>query len=255
VILCATARRAKWSSALKFAAVNVEIVTPELDKFQAISLGDFNGHRTLLVSARPLNIRDRALKRALDLAVAVPALILLAPVMLGISIAILVESGGPVLFRQRRVGHNSRMFNVLKFRSFDQLSNDPDGNRSASRGDNRMTKVGQFIRRTSLDELPQLLNVISGHMSIVGPRPHALGSTAEDDYFWNIDSRYFDRHAVKPGMTGLAQVRGFRGATIRRDDLTNRLQSDLEYLCEWTIWRDLKIILATFAVILHPNAF
>jgi lipopolysaccharide/colanic/teichoic acid biosynthesis glycosyltransferase len=82
-----------------------------------------------------------------------------------------------------------------------------------------------------------------------------LGSTAEDALFWNIDARYFHRHAVKPGMTGLAQVRGFRGATIRRGDLTNRLQSDLEYLCEWTIWRDLRIIVATFAVILHPNAF
>jgi lipopolysaccharide/colanic/teichoic acid biosynthesis glycosyltransferase len=118
-----------------------------------------------------------------------------------------------------------------------------------------MTKVGKFIRRTSLDELPQLINVIAGDMSIVGPRPHALGSTAEDALFWKIDERYFHRHAVKPGMTGLAQIRGFRGATVRRHDLTNRLQSDLEYLCEWTIWRDLKIIIATFGVILHPNAF
>lgn len=255
VVVCATAKRSKWSNALKFAAVNVEIVTPELDQFQAIGLGEFNGHRTLLVSARPLNIRDRMLKRALDLAVAVPALILLAPLMLLISIAILVESGGPVFFRQRRVGHNNRMFDVLKFRSFDQRCSDPNGERSVSRGDKRMTKVGSFIRRTSLDELPQLINVVGGHMSIVGPRPHALGSTAEDALFWNIDARYFHRHAVKPGMTGLAQVRGFRGATIRRNDLTNRLQSDLEYLCEWTIWRDLKIIVATFAVIFHPNAF
>ena len=255
VVACAAHRRAKWSHALKSAAVDVEIVTPELDQFQAVGLGDFHGHRTLLVSARPLNVRDRVLKRALDLAIAIPAVLLLSPVMLLVSIAIIAESGGPVLFRQQRVGRNNRLFDLLKFRSFSHACSDPTGLRSASKSDERMTKVGKFIRRTSLDELPQLINVIAGDMSIVGPRPHALGSTAEDALFWKIDERYFHRHAVKPGMTGLAQVRGFRGATVCRHDLTNRLQSDLEYLCNWTIWRDLKIIVATFGVILHPNAF
>jgi lipopolysaccharide/colanic/teichoic acid biosynthesis glycosyltransferase len=235
--------------------VDVEIVTPELDQFEAIGLGDYQGHRTLLVSARPLNMRDRILKRTLDLAIAVPALIALLPVMIAVSIAIRAESGGPVLFRQQRVGRNNRLFDLLKFRSFSHACADPTGVRSASRGDSRMTRVGGFIRRTSLDELPQLLNVIMGDMSIVGPRPHALGSTAEDALFWKIDERYFHRHAVKPGMTGLAQIRGYRGATVLRHDLTNRLQSDLEYLCNWSIWRDIKIIVATFAVILHPNAF
>jgi exopolysaccharide biosynthesis polyprenyl glycosylphosphotransferase len=255
VIACAPSLRAKWSHALKAAAVNVEIITPELDQFQAIGLGEFNGQRTLLVSARPLNVRDRLLKRALDLVVGISALLILSPVMVLIGFAIAAESGGPVLFRQQRVGWNNRLFHLLKFRSFSNGCADPNGDRSVGRVDDRLTRVGRFIRRTSLDELPQLLNVIAGHMSIVGPRPHALGSTAEDALFWKIDSRYFHRHVVKPGMTGLAQVRGFRGATVRQDDLTNRLQSDLEYLCEWTIWRDLKIILATFGVILHPNAF
>jgi len=255
VVACAAHRRAKWSHALKSAAVDVEIVTPELDHFQAVGLGHFHGHRTLLVSARPLNVRDRVLKRALDLAIAIPAVLVLSPVMLLVAIAIRAESGGPVLFRQQRVGRNNRLFDLLKFRSFSHACADPTGFRSASKSDDRMTKVGKFLRRTSLDELPQLINVIAGDMSIVGPRPHALGSTAEDALFWKIDERYFHRHAVKPGMTGLAQIRGFRGATVRRHDLTNRLQSDLEYLCEWTIWRDLKIIIATFGVILHPNAF
>jgi polysaccharide biosynthesis protein PslA len=255
VVACAAHRRAKWSHALKSAAVDVEIVTPELDQFQAVGLGDYNGHRTLLVSARPLNVRDRLLKRVLDLLIALPALLVLAPVMLAVSIAIMAESGGPVLFRQQRVGRNNRLFHLLKFRSFSHACADPSGVRSASKADDRMTKVGKFIRRTSLDELPQLINVVMGDMSIVGPRPHALGSTAEDALFWKIDARYFHRHAVKPGMTGLAQIRGYRGATVRRHDLTNRLQSDLEYLCNWTIWRDLKIIVATFGVILHPNAF
>jgi exopolysaccharide biosynthesis polyprenyl glycosylphosphotransferase len=255
VIACSEARRAKWSHALKAAAVDVEIVTPELDHFQPIALGSFKGHRTLQVSARPLNVRDRALKRALDLFVAVTALILLSPVMLLVSLAILGESGGPVLFCQQRVGRNNRLFKLLKFRSFAQAASDPDGICSASRMDARMTRVGKFIRRTSLDELPQLINVIAGHMSIVGPRPHALGSTAEDALFWKIDSRYFHRHVVKPGMTGLAQIRGYRGATLHQHDLMNRLQSDLEYLRDWTIWRDLRIILSTFGVIFHQNAF
>ena len=255
VVACAAHRRAKWSHALKSAAVDVEIVTPELDQFEAIGLGDFHGHRTLLVSARPLNVRDRLLKRVLDLAIALPALAALSPILLLVAIAIMAESGGPVLFRQQRVGRNNRLFDLLKFRSFDHASADPTGARSASKGDERVTRVGKFLRRTSIDELPQLINIIAGDMSIVGPRPHALGSTAEDALFWKIDARYFHRHAVKPGMTGLAQIRGFRGATVRRHDLTNRLQSDLEYLCNWTIWRDLKIIVATFGVILHPNAF
>ena len=255
VVACAASRRSPWSHALKSAAVDVEILSPELDEFEALAIGNFDGRRTVQVSARPLNVRDRALKRTLDLVVATTALIILSPVMLAVAIAVAIDSRGPVLFRQQRVGRNNRLFHLLKFRSFAHASADPTGVRSASRTDERMTRVGKFIRRTSLDELPQLINVILGDMSIVGPRPHALGSTAENDVFWKIDSRYFHRHAVKPGMTGLAQIRGFRGATIHRRDLTNRLQSDLEYLCGWTIWRDLKIIVATFGVIFHPNAF
>lgn len=255
VIACAPSRRAKWSHALRAAAVDVEIIAPELDQFHPIGLGQFNGRRTLLVSTRPLNARDRALKRALDLVVASVALVLLSPVMLAVAAAVLIDSPGPVLFRQRRVGRNNCLFDLLKFRSFAADCSDAHGVRSASPGDERMTRVGRFIRRTSLDELPQLVNVLAGHMSIVGPRPHALGSTAENAPFWKIDARYFHRHVVKPGMTGLAQIRGYRGATRRQGDLTNRLQSDLEYLREWTIWRDLRIIIATFGVMLHPNAF
>jgi lipopolysaccharide/colanic/teichoic acid biosynthesis glycosyltransferase len=255
VISCSAAKRTKWCHALKSAAVDVEVMTPELDRFQALGIGEFNGHRTLLVSARPLNVRDRALKRALDLLIAVAALVVMAPAMALIAFAIFAESGGPVFFRQQRVGHNNRLFSLLKFRSFAAQCMDPSGQRSVGRGDERLTSVGRFIRRTSLDELPQLINVVAGHMSIVGPRPHALGSTAEDALFWEIDARYFHRHAVKPGMTGLAQVRGFRGATLHQRDLTNRLRSDLEYVSNWTIWRDLRIIVATFGVILHPNAF
>jgi lipopolysaccharide/colanic/teichoic acid biosynthesis glycosyltransferase len=134
-------------------------------------------------------------------------------------------------------------------------ASDGRGAASTLRDDQRITAVGRFIRKTSIDELPQLINVLIGDMSVVGPRPHAVGSRAENLLFWEIDHRYWHRHAAKPGLTGLAQVRGFRGATERRGDLTNRLQADLEYLNYWSIWRDLKIILRTFAVLVHRNAY
>jgi lipopolysaccharide/colanic/teichoic acid biosynthesis glycosyltransferase len=142
-----------------------------------------------------------------------------------------------------------------KFRSMYADRLDRSGARSTGRDDDRVTRVGRLIRATSLDELPQLFNVLSGAMSIVGPRPHALGSRAEERYFWDIDLAYWHRHAAKPGLTGLAQVRGYRGATENTDDLRNRLQADLEYLAGWTLGRDLKIIFATFRILAHRNAF
>ena len=134
-------------------------------------------------------------------------------------------------------------------------ASDEAGSRSASRDDDRVTRVGRFIRGTSIDELPQLINVLKGEMSIVGPRPHALGSRAEEQLFWAIEERYFDRHAIKPGMTGLAQVRGYRGATHRLSDVTDRLHADLEYLDGWHIGRDIGIMIRTLGVLVHSNAF
>jgi lipopolysaccharide/colanic/teichoic acid biosynthesis glycosyltransferase len=121
--------------------------------------------------------------------------------------------------------------------------------------DPRITRIGKWIRKTSIDELPQFFNVLKGDMSIVGPRPHPIGCRAEDQLFWAIESRYFDRHAIKPGITGLAQVRGFRGATSKRSDVTGRVQADLEYLAGWHLGRDIAILLRTLAVVVHPNAF
>jgi lipopolysaccharide/colanic/teichoic acid biosynthesis glycosyltransferase len=115
--------------------------------------------------------------------------------------------------------------------------------------------VGRFIRATSIDELPQLINVLHGEMSLVGPRPHALGSLAGQELFWDIDSRYWHRHCLKPGITGLAQIRGLRGNTFCREDLARRLQADLEYMSNWSVWNDLAILLRTFFVIVHFNAF
>lgn len=255
ILACTPDRRLGWSRVLKGMDIDVELLAPELSELGALGMRGFNGHSTLLVSCGPLGLRERVLKRGLDLAIAGPALLLLSPLMLGITVALKLESRGSVFFRQERVGRGNRIFEVLKFRSMRLDASDRAGHRSTSRVDDRVTKVGRFIRRTSLDELPQLINVVRGDMSIVGPRPHALASTAGDSLFWQVDSRYNQRHVIKPGMTGLAQVRGYRGATPSPKDLTNRLQADLEYLSGWTIWRDIRIIFRTFRVIVHSNAF
>ncbi len=144
---------------------------------------------------------------------------------------------------------------MIKFRSMRHDKLDPEGNRSAARDDDRVTRIGAFIRRTSIDELPQIVNVLKGDMSFVGPRPHALGSRANNKYFWDIDRQYWQRHCLKPGLTGLAQVRGHRGATEHEKDLTDRLQSDLEYIAGWSLRRDIGIVLRTVRVLTHRNAF
>lgn len=255
IVVCPHARRANWVSALKSSNVNAEILTSELDEVGAIGLGHYNGTTTLKVASASLSLPDQILKRALDLILVLITLPVLLPFMLLVAIVIKVESRGPVFFRQPRVGLGNRVFHIYKFRSMRVAQNDITGSQSTSRNDSRITRVGGFIRRTSIDELPQILNVLAGDMSIVGPRPHPLECKAEDRLFWDIDGRYWHRHAVKPGMTGLAQIRGFRGATEKEEDLTNRLQADLEYVSGWSILRDVGIIIATFRVLTHRNAF
>lgn len=255
VVACPPEHRRSWSEALRSTAINIEITMPELTRLGAKALSTQNGHPTLLVSSGPLRLHDRLVKRTFDLVIASAALIVLAPLMLLVALAVRLESRGPVLFRQQRFGQNNRMFGLIKFRSMRVECTDAAGDRSARPSDDRLTRIGKFIRRTSLDELPQFFNVLGGTMSVVGPRPHAAGSTADHSLFWQIDRRYFDRHAIKPGITGLAQIRGFRGATHQRDDLTNRLQSDLEYVSGWTILRDIRIVGATFRVLVHTNAY
>lgn len=255
VVACAPERRMAWAHALKGASIQGEIVVPELAVLAPLGVGRYGDAPTMVVATGALDWFDRGVKRAFDVAVAGSTLLLLAPLLVLVAIAIKLDSRGPVLFKQVRIGRGNEMFKVLKFRSMHAEQADGAGHRSAARGDNRVTRVGRFIRSTSIDELPQLLNVLDGDMSIVGPRPHALGSRAADKLFWEVDQRYWHRHAAKPGLTGLAQVRGFRGATLEEVDLRNRLQADLEYLENWSIWRDIKIILLTFRVLLHRNAF
>ena len=132
---------------------------------------------------------------------------------------------------------------------------DPHRRRSTARDDERVTRIGKVLRRFSVGELPQLWNVIRGHMSLVGPRPYALGSTAEGALFWEVVPDYWTRHAMRPGITGLAQVSGLRGATHTRSDIEKRVAVDLEYINSWSIWLDLKILLKTSRVVYHQNAF
>jgi lipopolysaccharide/colanic/teichoic acid biosynthesis glycosyltransferase len=255
VVACAPERRMSWAKALKGANIQSEIIAPELGALAPLGLGRAGGAPTLVVADGPLGGLDALTKRSFDLVIATGALVLLSPVLLLAAAVIKLESPGPVFFVQTRIGRGNKMFRMLKFRSMRAEKSDTNGHASTARDDDRVTVIGNFIRKTSIDELPQLVNVILGDMSVVGPRPHALGSRAEDKLFWEIDERYWHRHAAKPGLTGLAQIRGYRGATLRESDLTDRLQADLEYLKDWSIWKDLKIIMMTFRVLVHRNAF
>ncbi|MBB4860008.1 lipopolysaccharide/colanic/teichoic acid biosynthesis glycosyltransferase [Novosphingobium chloroacetimidivorans] len=255
IVSCPAARRADWAMMLKGANVDGEVLDDEVARLGAQGARVHSGHGLLLVSAGPLGLRDRIIKRLLDVSFAGTAILMLSPLLLAVAAAIKLQDRGPVFFVQRRMGRGNRFFNMYKFRSMTVALCDSEGNVSASKGDQRITRVGRFIRSTSIDELPQLFNVLLGDMSLVGPRPHAIGSQAGSKLFWEVDLRYWQRHSLKPGLSGLAQVRGFRGATEKESDLVSRLQSDLEYLEGWTILRDIKIIFLTLRVLVHDRAF
>ncbi len=197
-----------------------------------------------------------ALKRAEDVAVAMAALVVLGPMMLLIAAWVQLDSPGPVLFRQRRVGLGGREFRMLKFRTMRQEVAEQVGCRQATRRDERVTRVGAFLRRASFDELPQLFNVLRGDMSLVGPRPHAPGTCAGGRPFEVIVPSYPARHRVRPGMTGLAQVRGWRGETDTEEKIVRRVACDLEYVGRWTIWLDLSVLIRTLGAMLSmKNAY
>ncbi|WP_268739280.1 sugar transferase [Novosphingobium mangrovi (ex Hu et al. 2023)] len=255
IVSCPVGRRAEWAMMLKGANVDGEVLDDVVVRLGAQGARVSGQHGLLLVSAGPLGLRERAIKRMFDLAFAGSAILALSPLLIVIALAVKFYDGGSVLFVQRRMGRGNRFFNMYKFRSMTEALCDADGNQSASKNDQRITPVGKFIRKTSIDELPQLFNVLLGDMSLVGPRPHATGSLAGDKLFWEVDLRYWQRHSLKPGLSGLAQVRGYRGATDKESDLVNRLQSDLEYLEGWTIMRDVQIIFLTLRVLVHDRAF
>jgi lipopolysaccharide/colanic/teichoic acid biosynthesis glycosyltransferase len=255
IVACPREVFSAWAAMLKGANVCGEVLADEVQSVGAVAVARFGDKTTLVVSSGPLSGQQRFVKRAFDLLLAVPLLLFIAPLLAAIALAIKIDSPGPVLFRQKRVGFGNRYFDMYKFRSMAQEATDPFATQLTRRDDVRITRVGKFIRRTSLDELPQLFNVLGGSMSLVGPRPHAIGATAGSSLYWHVDDRYGHRHMLKPGITGLAQIRGYRGTTYEPVDLTNRLQSDLEYMAGWSIWRDILILLKTVGVVIHPNAY
>lgn len=247
------AERLKWTEVMRLSGFETEIVV-DLAGFDPLGVSHWEERTTLLISRGPLNLRERLAKRLFDIAVAIPLLLAAAPVIAAAALLVKLESPGSAFFIQERVGRNNRAYRCFKLRTMRSEATDATGQVSTSRNDRRVTRLGKFLRRTSIDELPQLFNVLMGTMSLVGPRPHALGSRAEGSLFWELVPDYWSRHAVKPGLTGLAQIRGLRGATESRRDIEARVAADLEYINNWSLWLDVSILILTARVIIHRNA-
>lgn len=212
------------------------------------------GSQTLLqIEEPPLAEWDRVVKRFEDIVVAILGLIIATPFLILVAIAIKLESRGPILFKQTRVGFNGSLIEVWKFRSMYIDGADLHASRQTSRDDPRVTRVGRFIRRTSIDELPQFWNVLQGQMSVVGPRPHALKTSAEGEALEALVDEYVSRHRVKPGITGWAQINGARGELYSREQVKKRVDYDLHYIKHWSVLFDIKIILMTIMRVLHDS--
>ncbi|MCW2309965.1 undecaprenyl-phosphate glucose phosphotransferase [Rhodobium gokarnense] len=194
---------------------------------------------------KPIANWDSILKRCFDLVFATLAIIGLSPVMIATAIAIRAETKGPIIFRQKRYGFNNEPVEIFKFRSMYQSMTDARADRLVTRDDPRVTKVGRFIRKTSIDELPQLFNVIRGDLSLVGPRPHAPSAKAAGRLYETVVDGYYARHRVKPGITGWAQINGYRGETDTSDKILRRVEHDLYYIENWSLLFDLYILVLT----------
>ena len=205
--------------------------------------------RLLRLADRPIRGWGAVVKAIEDYVMVAVGLAIAAAPMALIALAIKLDSPGPVFFRQRRTGFNNTHFYVLKFRTMYNDALDHTVKRQVTAGDSRVTRVGAILRRTSLDELPQILNVLRGEMSFIGPRPHAPGTRAGGRPFEEVSARYAARHRVKPGLTGLAQVRGWRGPTETEEKLIRRVESDLEYIETWSPWLDLTILVRTLLAV------
>ena len=194
---------------------------------------------------RPITDWNLIFKWLFDKIVAVVALVLLSPVMVATAIAIKLDSKGPVFFKQKRHGFNNELIEVYKFRSMQTDMADANAAKLVTKGDPRVTRVGKFIRKTSIDELPQFFNVLSGQLSVVGPRPHALQAKADNKLYYEAVEGYIARHKVKPGITGWAQIHGWRGETDTVDKIMQRVQHDLYYIEKWSILLDVYIVFMT----------
>lgn len=194
---------------------------------------------------RPINNWDSVAKRSFDILFSLIGIVVFSPVMLAAAIAIKLDSKGPVIFRQKRHGFNNEIIDVYKFRSMFVEMSDPTARNAVVRNDPRVTRVGRFIRKTSIDELPQFFNALFGSLSLVGPRPHAVLAQSHNKLYNEVVDGYFARHRVKPGVTGWAQINGWRGEIDTDEKIQMRTEFDLYYIENWSLWLDLKILLLT----------
>lgn len=234
-------------------AVTLVRVTPQ-DRLETRTFDPIWGRKTVfgpwsapaaIIAVPPLRGWGGVAKRTMDIVGSLAGIILFAPILFACAIAIKLESAGPVLFAQERAGYRNKPFRMLKFRSMYTAQADATGSQLTSRNDRRVTKVGAFLRRTSADELPQLFNVLTGDMSLVGPRPHPKGAKAGASLYDDLIPNFYFRYRMKPGITGLAQVSGLRGNTETEQHLIDRFRLDLEYASQWTPLVDIAIIVRT----------
>jgi Undecaprenyl-phosphate glucose phosphotransferase len=239
-------------SALKASVVDVNVV-PDFHQYRLLNqnISEWGGLPVINLSATPMTGAERRLKFAMDWLGALLVTVVLAPLLLIVALALLISDGRPVIYRQRRLGVGGEEIEVLKFRTM-KVEPTGTGFRQATPDDDRVTTIGRFLRKTSLDELPQIFNVLKGEMSLVGPRPHPIEL---NDEFKSRIPKYMLRHKVKPGITGWAQVNGFRGQTDTPEKMALRIQHDLWYIQNWSLWLDLKILLMTPFVMMHRNAY
>lgn len=205
---------------------------------------------------KPINDWDAIAKRIFDIVFSLLGIVLFSPLMLITAIAIKLDSKGPVIFKQKRHGFNNEVINVWKFRSMYSDQCDPTARLAVTKNDKRVTRVGRFIRKTSIDELPQFFNVLGGSLSLVGPRPHAVSANSNNMLYNDVVDGYFARHKVKPGVTGWAQINGWRGEIDKPEKIVMRTEYDLSYIENWSLWLDLKILFLTPVRLLNTeNAY
>jgi Undecaprenyl-phosphate glucose phosphotransferase len=237
-------------------AVSLRVLAPEgYENFRVLDSRRYGDIGTFRVMGKPLDDVAALVKRIEDVVIAGACLLLTLPLVLVIATSIKLDSRGPVLFKQKRLGANNLPFDLLKFRTMFVEQTDPLGQQLTRAGDPRITRIGKFLRMTSMDELPQLINVLRGEMSLVGPRPHALAANAAGVAYARAISDYPIRHRVKPGITGWAQVNGWRGETTTIEQIRRRVEHDLYYVENWSLTFDLLILGRTvFAVLSRANA-
>ncbi len=222
-------------------------------KFKASAYSYIGDVAVFDMADRPISDWSLVFKWVFDKITALIALILLSPVMIIAAIAVKLDSKGPIIFKQKRYGFNNNFVEVYKFRSMYTEMSDKDASKLATRDDPRITRVGRFIRKTSIDELPQLFNVLKNELSMVGPRPHAMSAKAEDKLYDDVVKGYFARHRVKPGITGWAQINGWRGETDTVEKILKRLDHDLYYIENWSPLLDIYILIMTPISLISKN--